>query len=323
MIYKKYQHVEKYGGIETRGILEGDVYLFHKIDGTNSCVYLDENNNLAFGSRKNILSLEKDNHGFFQYFLNNKEEACKIRALLAELPKNSIVYGEWLIPVNLKVYNAEAWRHFYIFDIVIYEGIDNVILKNDELSRRYERYLSYEEYKELCDRHNLLYIPLLKKLHSPTIEEVTEYLDKTTFLIDKPNTAGEGIVIKNYSYKNEYGRRIWAKLIRADFLKAKSSHRIESHNNKEENPNEYRMLLKYAGPEYIKKEVAKYRELHPEHWDLECFKMSSFPKLLDFILEEFILDNIMQFYNDNRRNASLNITKLRGLLAGLLKAELL
>ena len=56
MSYKKYLHIEKYGGIETRGILDVDVYLFHKIEETNSYAYLDDNNNLAFGSRKNILS---------------------------------------------------------------------------------------------------------------------------------------------------------------------------------------------------------------------------------------------------------------------------
>lgn len=41
MIYKKYQHVTKYSDseIETNGLLKGKVHLFHKIDGTNSCVF--------------------------------------------------------------------------------------------------------------------------------------------------------------------------------------------------------------------------------------------------------------------------------------------
>jgi hypothetical protein len=63
MEYKKYQHIEKLGTHEVEGILNGEVHLTYKIDGTNSCVYL-KNDELAFGSRNRELSLDQDNQGF-------------------------------------------------------------------------------------------------------------------------------------------------------------------------------------------------------------------------------------------------------------------
>ena len=44
MNFKKYQHIEKLGTTEVEGILEGQVSLFYKIDGTNSCIFLKDDN---------------------------------------------------------------------------------------------------------------------------------------------------------------------------------------------------------------------------------------------------------------------------------------
>ena len=57
MIYKSYQHIEKLGTSETEGILKGEVHLSYKIDGSNGCIYLKDNGELGFGSRKRELSI--------------------------------------------------------------------------------------------------------------------------------------------------------------------------------------------------------------------------------------------------------------------------
>lgn len=41
MEFKKYQHVERFGTDETEGINIGKCYVFPKIDGTNSSVWLE------------------------------------------------------------------------------------------------------------------------------------------------------------------------------------------------------------------------------------------------------------------------------------------
>lgn len=58
MEFKKYQHIVKLGCDEVDGILNGTVYLFYKIDGTNSQVFLkDDGATLGFGSRNREVSL--------------------------------------------------------------------------------------------------------------------------------------------------------------------------------------------------------------------------------------------------------------------------
>lgn len=77
MNFKKYQHIEKLGTTEVEGILEGQVSLFYKIDGTNSCIFLKDDNTLGFGSRTRELTLDKDNGGFYASILFNKNEYNK------------------------------------------------------------------------------------------------------------------------------------------------------------------------------------------------------------------------------------------------------
>jgi hypothetical protein len=40
---------------------------------------------------------------------------------------------------------------------------------------------------------------------------------KNVFLIDDGKGVGEGIVIKNYQFKNKYNRQTWAKIITSEF----------------------------------------------------------------------------------------------------------
>lgn len=42
MEFRKYQHVERFGTVETENIQVGVCYIFPKIDGTNSSVWLGE-----------------------------------------------------------------------------------------------------------------------------------------------------------------------------------------------------------------------------------------------------------------------------------------
>ena len=50
MEFKKYQQIENLETFETSNILNGEVHLSYKTDGTNGCVFLDNNGELAFGS---------------------------------------------------------------------------------------------------------------------------------------------------------------------------------------------------------------------------------------------------------------------------------
>ena len=59
MQYRKYTHIERLGRDEVDGILNGTVYISPKIDGTNSVLYLDDQGNLAAGSRKTSIDIDR------------------------------------------------------------------------------------------------------------------------------------------------------------------------------------------------------------------------------------------------------------------------
>ena len=42
MEYKKYQHVCRIGTSDVGGLLDGEVYVFSKIDGTNGTLFLGD-----------------------------------------------------------------------------------------------------------------------------------------------------------------------------------------------------------------------------------------------------------------------------------------
>ena len=267
MDYKKYQHIEKLGTSEVEGILTGQVHLFYKIDGTNACVFLKEDNTLGFGSRNRELSIDNDNAKFMNT-LYHSSDGIKLKMYLTKYP-NRIVYGEWLIPVTIKRYKKDAWKHFYIFDIFDTET---------------NRYIPFDEYRIDLDTLDLKYIPEIVTLNNPTEEEVRSYLNKTgDFLVTEG--LGEGIVIKNYDFVNRYGRTTWAKVLTEDFLATKHRTRTSNHENKLEHDIEHRIVTTFLTPEFVSKEHSKLIELRGE-WNSKMIF-----ELLNRVFNEFWKDN--------------------------------
>ena len=192
--FVKYQHIERWGTDEVEGINIGTCYVFPKLDGTNGCIWLKDGQ-LTTASRRNELSLENDNHGFCKW----AQEQNNIHEYLSIYP-NIHLFGEWLVPHTLKTYNKDAWRRFYVFDIW-----DNY-------------YLPYDKFARYLWAYSIDYIPPICIITNPTYEQLIPLLDKATFMIEDGKGTGEGIVIKNYDFRNKYGRQTWAKIVRNEFV---------------------------------------------------------------------------------------------------------
>ena len=285
MFYKSYQHIEKLGTSETEGILKGEVHLSYKIDGSNGCIYLKDNGELGFGSRKRELSITEDNMGFMTSFVTDKSLYSKFEEILKKNP-NFIIYGEWLVPVTIKRYGKDAWKKFYVFDV----------FNNEDGT-----YLPFNNYKEMLDEYGLLYIPEIAVLNDPSEEDIKEYLDKTgEFLITEG--LGEGIVIKNYDYKNKYGRRTWAKILTEDFKKNKKELRKRIHIAKNEGDIELLIVNYYLTSEHVLKEKYKIEEKYGGWSSKNIFE------LLNRVYDEFLKDNfelILKKYKDPTINFKL------------------
>ena len=284
--YTKYQHIEKIGSGEVDGILNGTCYLFYKIDGTNGCVWYDEEKgSLRYGSRNRELSLEQDNSGFMEMMENEPRLKPTHDDLLRFLSwhKNLIVYGEWLVPVNIKRYKDDAWKNFYVFDV--YDANTG-------------EYWKYEDYKEIFDKEypNIKYIPIICKLGNPIEADIKLHLQDTgDFLISEG--VGEGIVIKNYSFVNRYGRRTWAKMLTEDFLTNKKGLRAKKREAQEAGETIERNIIKMMTVDHVLKEKAKTMESRGS----STWESKFIPELLNRAFTEFIRDNweiiLKKFHN--------------------------
>jgi len=197
-MFYKYQHIERYGNEEVEDIDQGECFVFAKIDGTNGQIW-KEGTLFKAGSRNREISIGADNQGFCKELLSDD----RIHRYLNAHSEHRL-FGEWLIPHSLKTYRDDAWRKFYVFDV-------GIVLENGIV------YLSYETYQPLIEEFKLDYIPLQAKMVNGTYEQFLVQVEKNTFLIKDGAGSGEGIVIKNYEYKNKYGRVTWAKIVKTEF----------------------------------------------------------------------------------------------------------
>ena len=297
--FRRYMHVEKFGSSETDGINQGVCYISYKIDGTNGCIWYDNDiGTIRFGSRNRELSDETkdtDNQGFVKLMKSKEYEneyldflnfLCRHRSL--------IIYGEWLVCSTLKTYKDDAWKHFYVFDVY---------------DRDTDSYWSYDDYKKVFDEDYpyIKYIPCIAKLTNPTEEELKGCLDYTGDWLIKDG-LGEGIVIKNYQYRNRYGRQTWAKMLTEDYKKHKSSSRHENKVLKEDHNTEYE-IIKLMTYEHIMKERNKVMELH----NSDTFEAKFIPETLNRAYNEFIKDNLEIIVLKKFKNATINFAVLKKL----------
>lgn len=193
-MFRKYEKVVRFGKEETDGILNGECYIFEKIDGANASVWV-EDGQITCGSRNRELDEGESFRGLVKYVQNNQS----IKELLAKYPWLRL-YGEWLVKHSLE-YPKMAYNKLYIFDV--YDHVE-------------ERFLRFPEYELILDAWEIPYLTPLAILENPTQDQLGELLGTTKF--DIPH--GEGIVIKNYDFVNRFGNCVYAKMVTEYFQEA-------------------------------------------------------------------------------------------------------
>ena len=197
--FRKYDHLVRLSHSDCEGIDVGTVYVFPKLDGTNASVWA-EGGEVFAASRNRVLSADADNAGFREWVFSGEGEPLRRLALENE---HLVFYGEWLVPHTLKTYRDEAWRRFWLFDVY---------------SRVSEDYLPFDNYSALA--HQVDVIEPLCKILNPTEEQLRAQVETNTYLVHDGKGLGEGVVVKNYDWRNRYGRQPWAKIVRNDFKEA-------------------------------------------------------------------------------------------------------
>ena len=289
-MFKKYQHIERFGADEVEGIDKGLCYVFPKLDGTNGSVWI-ENGEIKAGSRNRELTLDNDNQGFYSYITQHEG----IKKYFEEFPDH-ILYGEWLVPHSLKTYQDDAWRKFYVFDVY---------------DRNKERYKAIADYSAYLSLYDIDYISPLLIANNPTEKGIKDCLILNTYLISDGNGVGEGVVIKNYDYVNKYGHTLWAKIISNEF-KEKRQKKFGS-DIVDKNRLEYEIVDQFVTKSLIDKELAKIKA--------DGWSSNKIPKLLGIIFHELIKEeswNIIKKF----KNPTIDFKKLQTLTNSKIKQVL-
>lgn len=261
----KYVHLERFGTDEVDGINIGECYIFPKIDGTNASVWRDDDK-MQCGSRNRVLSLDDDNAGFMAWAVQQDN----LHALIAEHP-NLRFYGEWLVPHSLKTYRDDAWRKFYVFDVL------------DMLSGEF---LHYDVYSEMLKLMNVDFIPCMTKAVNPTYEVLIGATQRNTYLLRENAGVGEGVVIKQYGWKNRFARTTWAKLITNTFkdqhVKEMGGSLVNTKLIEEEIADEF------VSPHLVDKIISKIRN------DQGQFSARHIPQLLGMAFHDLVSEEMWE-----------------------------
>lgn len=232
MKFEKYQHIERLGTAATEGILDGICYIFPKLDGTNTSVYLNDDGQIEVASRNRVLSIHDDNQGVCNYVLQSPIRERYEKYFNAH--PNHRLFGEWLVPHTIRTYVPDAWRKLYIFDVL--DG---------------DKYLSPAQYFTDLIKYELNYIPTIIDLFAPILDDVQKYLDQNTFLMQE-GQIGEGIVIKRYDFVNRFGNTVWAKIVRPHVKAAQ-----KRQNPLNADTIETQIVDAFLTPEFVQKEFDK------------------------------------------------------------------
>lgn len=284
MDFKKYMHVEKLGRPEVDGLLDGEVYVFPKLDGTNASVWFTKNG-IRCGSRNRDLTSGDDNAGFRE--AASKDE--RLQKFFEKYPEVRL-YGEWLVPHTLRTYADETWRKFYIFDVY-----------KDDLP------LHYEIYKPMLDEFELDYIVPLFKCENPSSDRIYDSLEKNTFLIEDGKGSGEGVVVKNYSFVNRFGRVVWGKVVSNEF-KTKHTKTQGVTEVKEKFTIEEAIAEEYVNEVLVQKTVSKI-----ENDNERGFEGIDIPRLLNTVFHDVVVEDMWVIIK-NKKNPTVNFKKLQNFV---------
>jgi hypothetical protein len=264
-MFRKYVHVERFGNGAVMGIEVGECYIFPKIDGTNASVWLNEGE-ICTGSRTRELDVHNDNAGFHNWAVEHQP----FKDFFAEYP-NMRLFGEWLVPHSLKTYKEDAWRRFYVFDMAYKEVEEG-------------GYFHYNHYNTIMEKFGIDYISPIKVIKNVVYENLIIELENNKFLIEDGKGCGEGIVIKNYEYENQWGRMCYAKIVTNDF---KEKHSKEMGAPKVIN----KMVEDEIANKYVTKALCDKVEAkiinEVGHWESKCI-----PRLLQTVFHDIVAEEI-------------------------------
>lgn len=190
MEQKKYHKIIRYGHKSTQDVLNKGDYIIiqEKIDGANAS-FAVINGELKCWSRNRELNESNTLEGFYGWVQQNVQ--------VQKLLEGVVYFGEWT--AQHKVSYEGYMKQFFLYDIY------NLHL---------EEYVSFSMVRDEAKRLGLQLIPVFFEGEFESFEQLMSYVGRTDLggkLKGKP--TGEGIVVKNVNYRDEFGKQVFVKLV--------------------------------------------------------------------------------------------------------------
>ena len=206
MQHKKFMDIQRIKENYADGFHKGDnIVIQEKIDGANCAIRYDsETDTIVAQSRKQILSLDNNLRGFYEWSQTLDKEFVK-----SVLGGNLIAFAEWLVPHSVK-YPEERYNHAYFYDV---------------FDTSTGQYLPQNEVKEIIDKLNLTYVPVFYDDEFLSWEECMKYVSQTKL----GGEYGEGIVCKNMTRLNDPNTRspFYLKIVGEKFTETKGQKHVK------------------------------------------------------------------------------------------------
>jgi len=278
--FKKYPKIHRVGKEEVEGILIGECHIQEKLDGANAQIWIDKRGEITCGSRNRELT--EGFNGFVDYVKTNEP----IRKLLADNPTYRL-YGEWLVRHTIG-YSELAYKKFYLFDITEVKDGEEV-----------EEFKTMAEVYDIAGRYGIHTPEYLGVYKNPALEELKPLVGKSVL-----GEKGEGIVIKNFSFRDKWGNHNYAKIVTEAF-KENNAITFGGNNKHSESYWEMYVVNKYITLPRVQKVMHKIQPTIDEKLDLQhC------PRIANSVYHDMLPEEIWEIAG---KVETLNFKKLRAL----------
>lgn len=190
MEQKKYHSIVRYGHKSTQDVLnKGDkIIIQEKIDGANASFSVVDGE-LKCWSRNKELSASNTLSGFYVWAKENLD--------VNQLLEGVVYFGEWTAQHK-----------------VVYEGYEKQFFLYDVYNLHLEEYVSFSMVRDESKRLGLQLVPVFYDGEFESFEQLKSYVGRTELngkLCGKD--SGEGIVVKNVTYRDRFGKQLFVKLV--------------------------------------------------------------------------------------------------------------
>lgn len=257
-MFRKYPKLRRLNSTETNGILNGKCYVQEKVDGANVSIW-QEDGEVKIASRRRQIKPDESFNGFREYVADHEG----IQQALKDDPSIRL-YGEWLVPHTIR-YDEASYQQFYLFDIFDHST---------------EKYASMEGVYAFAEKYNIKTPELFAVFNNPDEAQIFEFAGKSVL-----GEKGEGVVIKNVDFINEFSDCVYAKIVTKDFRE--KNLQVFGGNSKQ-SPNYWERYVcnKYITPARVRKIKHKIEDAVGEEIGIENTKRVIHTVYHDMLTEE-------------------------------------